>query len=61
MPSSQDIDLRATETTPLGYNESYTANEISLMGSGDILVLYTDGLSEHSNGEQYYFPARLEA
>ena len=61
MPSSQDIDLRATETTPLGYKESYTANEISLMGDEDILVLYTDGLSEHQNGERSYFPGRLEA
>ena len=61
MPSSQDIDLRATETTPLGYKESYTANEISLMGNGDILVLYTDGLSEHQNGGQPYFPGCLEA
>ncbi len=61
MPSSHDIDLRATETTPLGYKQSYTANEISLMGHGDILILYTDGLLEHHNGEEEYFPGRLEA
>ena len=61
MPSRHDIDLRATETTPLGFKERYTANEISLIGKGDILVLFTDGLSEHHNGEGPYFPGRLEA
>ncbi len=61
IPSSHDIDLRATETTPLGYKERYTANEICLMEHGDILVLYTDGLSEHHNGKGEYFPGRLEA
>ena len=61
MPSSHDIDLEATEATPLGYKARYTTNEISLMGHGDILVLHTDGLSEHQNGGKEYFPGRLEA
>jgi serine phosphatase RsbU (regulator of sigma subunit) len=30
------------------------------MGEGDILLLHTDGLSEHCRGSEYYFPARLE-
>lgn len=59
MPSSQDIDLRGTRS-PLGFKDLYEVNEISLMGSGDILLLYSDGLSEHSNGRQDYFPTRLE-
>ena len=32
------------------------------MGAGDILLLHTDGLSEHSTGDgEDYFPSRLEA
>ena len=30
------------------------------MGTGDILLLYTDGLSEHARGTEPYFPGRLE-
>lgn len=29
----------------------YAVNEIKLMGAGDILVLYTDGLAEHCGGD----------
>ncbi len=45
----------------LGVKEKYTVNEINLMGRGDILILYTDGLSDHhdQNGQKY-FPGRLE-
>jgi serine phosphatase RsbU (regulator of sigma subunit) len=31
------------------------------MGTGDILLLYTDGLLDHSNGTETYFPRHLEA
>jgi sigma-B regulation protein RsbU (phosphoserine phosphatase) len=30
------------------------------MGAGDILLLHTDGLTEHANGGEAYFPGRLE-
>jgi serine phosphatase RsbU (regulator of sigma subunit) len=30
------------------------------MGAGDILLLYTDGLLEHSRENEAYFPQRLE-
>jgi serine phosphatase RsbU (regulator of sigma subunit) len=30
------------------------------MGAGDILLLHTDGLVEHSRGDEPYFPGRLE-
>lgn len=60
IPSYDDID-RETAQTVLGFKQKYEVNEISLMGSGDILLLFTDGLAEHSNGEQDYFPSRLEA
>lgn len=59
MPSYDDIDRR-TMKPPLGFKEKYEVNEISLMGAGDILVLFTDGLSEHSRGGTAYFPGRLE-
>jgi serine phosphatase RsbU (regulator of sigma subunit) len=45
----------------LGVKERYTVNEINLMGRGDILILYTDGLSDHRDAnKQKYFPGRLE-
>jgi len=59
MPSYEDID-RNTTNTVLGFKERYALNEISLMGNGDILLLYTDGLSELNDGQQDYFPAGLE-
>jgi len=31
-----------------------------LMGAGDILLLYTDGLAEHRRDEVHYCPDRLE-
>ncbi len=45
----------------LGVKERYTVNEINLMGRGDILILYTDGLSDHRDANRKkYFPGRLE-
>lgn len=45
----------------LGIKEKYTVNEINLMGSGDILLLYSDGLSDHQDPQGgKYFPGRLE-
>lgn len=32
------------------YQESYTVNEINLLGEGDVLLLLTDGVSEHGSG-----------
>lgn len=42
----------------LGYKEPYTVNEIDLLSEGDILLLHTDGLSEHAGGQ--CFPAAVE-
>ena len=36
-------------------------NKWLLMGEGDILLLHTDGMSEHVRGAEEYFPSRLEA
>jgi serine phosphatase RsbU (regulator of sigma subunit) len=59
MPTRGDIDGKDL-TASLGYKERYTANEINLMGTGDILLLFTDGLSEHGGEEHPWFPDRLE-
>jgi serine phosphatase RsbU (regulator of sigma subunit) len=59
LPSLDVIDRNATQSV-LGFKERYQLNEWSLMGTGDILLLYTDGLLEHSNGTDTYFPRYLE-
>ena len=60
LPSKDDIDAKRN-FSHLGLKRRYTTNEINLMGKGDILLLYTDGLSEHNkNMESFYFPNKLE-
>jgi len=59
LPSSNTIDRRKTRSS-LGFKDQYQLNEWTLMGKGDILLLYTDGLSEHVNDTQRYFPERLQ-
>ena len=59
MPSFNVIDRSVTESL-LGFKERYEMNEWALMGRGDILILHTDGLSEHRTHDQPYFPGRLE-
>lgn len=59
MMPSLDID-RNQLSSPLGFTESYAMNEWTLMGEGDILLLHTDGLTEHECRDEPYFPGRLE-
>jgi serine phosphatase RsbU (regulator of sigma subunit) len=59
LPSLDVIDRNATQSV-LGFKERYQLNEWKLMGTGDILLLYTDGLLEHSNVNDAYFPRHLE-
>ena len=59
LPSNDVIDRAATHS-PLGFKDRYRLNEWTLMGAGDILLLYTDGLLEHSRENEAYFPQRLE-
>ena len=59
LPSNDVIDRRMTDST-LGFKERYQLNEWTLMGIGDILLLYTDGLLEHTRGNEGYFPQHLE-
>jgi serine phosphatase RsbU (regulator of sigma subunit) len=53
------IDRRVT-TSVLGFKERYEMNEWVLMGRGDILLLHTDGVSDHRTHDEHYFPGRLE-
>jgi serine phosphatase RsbU (regulator of sigma subunit) len=40
------------------YKKRYEVNELNLLARGDILLLCTDGLTEHDDGR--YYPGRLE-
>ena len=60
LPSIHAIDRRKVDASVFGFKERYEVNEWWLMGSGDILLLHTDGLSEHTRGEEPYFPRRVE-
>lgn len=56
-PSSADPDDRVHPSLH-GYKKKYEVNEINLLNVGDILLLHTDGLSEHATDG--YFPERVE-
>lgn len=57
-PSTADIDKKR-HFSNIGYKQKYTVNELNLLGAGDIILLYTDGLSEHQNKNNDYFPNQL--
>jgi len=59
LPSLDAIDRSRTNSL-LGFKNHYEMNEWVLMGEGDILMLCTDGLVEHSREQERYFPGRLE-
>jgi serine phosphatase RsbU (regulator of sigma subunit) len=59
MPSWDNIDRNVTSSI-LGFKDHYAMNKWLLMGEGDILLLHTDGLSEHHRGAEEYFPSVLE-
>jgi serine phosphatase RsbU (regulator of sigma subunit) len=58
LPSSADPDERVSSSSLDTYKKRYEVNEINLLASGDILLLYTDGLAEHD--ESRYFPSEVE-
>jgi len=60
LPSFDAIDRHAAEASTLGFKNHYEMNEWWLMGAGDILLLHTDGLSEHSRRDAPYVPRALE-
>ena len=58
-PSEGDIDsLDAGGPAP--HKKRFAVNEVSLMGTGDILLLQTDGLYEHTSGDDLFAPDLLE-
>jgi serine phosphatase RsbU (regulator of sigma subunit) len=59
LPSFNVID-RSTTQSALGFKERYEINEWTLMGRGDILLIHSDGLTEHSGPDGPYVPLRLE-
>ena len=59
LPLQSDIDRRDNKSV-LGYKDPYRVSEIDLIGSGDIMLIYTDGLQEHEKGEEEYFPTHVE-
>jgi serine phosphatase RsbU (regulator of sigma subunit) len=59
LPSFNVID-RSTTPSLLGFKERYEMNEWTLMGRGDILLMHTDGLTEHEGPNGNYFPGTLE-
>ena len=59
LPSESDIDGNVAKSI-LGYKKRYSVNTLNVMGSGDILVLFTDGFSEQKDGQQNYIAERLE-
>lgn len=59
LPSFNVIDRNTTESL-LGFKERYEMNEWTLMGRGDILLLHSDGVTEHEGPTGRYFPDALE-
>lgn len=59
IPSKSVVDWHRSKSL-LGFKDPYELNKWELMGSGDILLLYTDGVEEHQRGDEPYFPGRLE-
>src|SRR6185295_9028232 len=59
LPSDNVIDKNRSKTV-LGFKDQYELNEWRLMGGGDILLLYTDGLIDHVRDGEAYFPKHLE-
>lgn len=57
LPSAEDPDEQLYPSL-YGYKRRYTINEINLLAPGDMLLLHTDGLSEHAGGK--YFPTEIE-
>jgi serine phosphatase RsbU (regulator of sigma subunit) len=60
LPSLNTIDHNATAKSAFGFKDRYTMNDWWLMGAGDVMLLHTDGLTDHRRADEDYFPDRLE-
>ncbi len=60
LPSRKDIDATKHKSI-IGYKKEYQVSNIELIGEGDILLLYSDGLTDlENNKNQFFFPDRLK-
>lgn len=59
MPKKYHADVKRFPRPELT-NRTYPVNEITLLGKGDIMLLFTDGLTEHTNGEKNFSETMLE-
>ena len=59
LPSESDIDSKVIKSL-LGHKKRYAVNSLSVMGKGDILMLFTDGFTDQRSGELNYTSIRLE-
>jgi serine phosphatase RsbU (regulator of sigma subunit) len=59
-PLFDTSDRQVLGTSVLGFKDRYQTTEWTLMGAGDILLLHTDGLTEHQSATESYVPAQLE-
>jgi serine phosphatase RsbU (regulator of sigma subunit) len=60
MVPSLHVTDRQTTTSVLGFKDHYQMNEWVILNYGDIFLLHSDGIAEHTNGRENYFPQRLE-
>jgi serine phosphatase RsbU (regulator of sigma subunit) len=60
MPSLDALDRSTAATHAIGFKDRYQVNERWLMGAGDVMLLFTDGLAEHQRHGDAYFPRQLE-
>jgi serine phosphatase RsbU (regulator of sigma subunit) len=59
-PLLNAIDREMLPASLLGFKDRYQTNEWRIMGRGDILLMHTDGLVDHTRGDETYFPGHLE-
>ncbi|HXV61492.1 MAG TPA: PP2C family protein-serine/threonine phosphatase [Vicinamibacteria bacterium] len=57
----EHIDRTKQPRPPLGFKRRYEVNVLNLIGSGDMLLLCTDGVTDHASGKAPYIDDRLEA
>jgi serine phosphatase RsbU (regulator of sigma subunit) len=58
-PSEQNLDQSRVAASMT--KKPFTTNRLTLLSPGDILLLFSDGLQDHTRGEEDYFPDHLEA